>query len=115
MLKKAIGESSGGGSDVQASFALRRDLKVLERGFQLETAATHVPFGTLDLDPGVPQNLQSRLFRSMSIHRHSPGHDRPLSLLPRCAKTSGGQELVDTGFAKHVPIVEKPVHLENPV
>ena len=50
MLKKAIGESSGGGSDVQAAFALRRDLKVLECRFQLEPAATHVPFGTSDLD-----------------------------------------------------------------
>ena len=70
ILQQAIGEAAGGAADVEADFAVWRDLKILQRALQFQAAAADVGKRVADyFDARVSGNLCAGLLHFLAVHQ----------------------------------------------
>ena len=74
-LEQAVGEAAGGGPHVEAGEAVGIDAEVVERPFELESAAAHEAGRPVEVDPGVGRDERPRLVDPLAADAHPPGHD----------------------------------------
>jgi hypothetical protein len=97
-LEQAVGEATGGGSDVDADPAVRIDLEGIERALELEAAAADVALFFFDLERGVFGELGGGLVDDAVAAADFSGEDESLGLLAGVAEATGDEKCVDTVF-----------------
>ena len=74
-LEQAVGEAAGGGPHVEADEAGGIDAEVVERTFELESAAAHEAGRPVEVDLSVGGDERSRLVDALAADAHPAGHD----------------------------------------
>ncbi len=97
-LEQAVGEATGGGSDVDADPAGGVDVEGIKRAFKLESAAADVALFFFDLERGVFEELGGGLVDDAVTAADFSGENEALGLLAGVAEASGDEERVDTVF-----------------
>lgn len=103
-LKQAVGESSGGGTNVETNFVARIKGEAIQSGLQLETAATDITFGLPELNRGIPADFAAGFASWLPGDFHFPGHDEALGLLAGIGQTTFDQKLIKPDFFRVVGV-----------
>ena len=82
-LQQAIGESAGGGANVQADFSSHGNSEMIERGFQLQPAAADITRLLEQLDFRASVDVRARLVGLLAIDQHLPGQNQRAGFLAR--------------------------------
>jgi len=107
LLKKAVGKSTRGRSDIDANPIRDRELKILQGALQLISSAGHIFWSRIDHNLQVFGNRLSRFFKPSIGGEHFAHPDHDLGLVSGFRKTPFDQEFVKTylGWRLHTHIV----------
>ena len=97
-LEQNVGESAGGGADIEAGPAGDIDGEVAERAGQLEAAAAHVGRAREDLDATVIGDGLAGLGGFLPVDEHLAGHDQGLGFLAGFGEPAFHNEPVQPGL-----------------
>jgi site-specific DNA recombinase len=98
VLEQAVREAAGGGADIEAGPALRRDAEGGEGALHLQAAATDVFRFLLDLQWGILRKLGARLVHEPVAGADLAGQDQALGLLAGLAESAGDEEGIGSLF-----------------
>jgi len=97
-LEQNVGESAGGGADIEADPAGDIDGEVGERASQFEAAAADVGRAREDLDAAVVGDGLAGLGGFLAVEEHLAGHDEGLGFFAGFSEAACQDEPVETGF-----------------
>src|SRR2546426_12553496 len=86
VLKKAIGESARGRTQIDCYCAASVDIEMAKRMLEFVSSAADVFFRHIERELVGGGNGVARLTRGLRIDPHLPGHNRPLGLLAAIAQ-----------------------------
>lgn len=98
VLEQAVGESSSGGTDIDADFVFDSDLKGGEGVFEFEAAASDVFFGLAETDGSVAAEFASRLSGGLSGDFDFTRHDEALGFFAGFREAELADQLVEPDF-----------------
>ena len=99
VLQEAIGETAGGGADVEASFAGDVDLPMLKTFFELESAAAYVlKILAEESNVGVGIDAGAGLFDFLTLDQNLSGKDQRLRSLTRSGETAFEKQFIQPSF-----------------
>ena len=93
-LQQAIGEAAGGGADVEADLARDIDREMIERGFQLESAAADVARLREQFDLARRVDVRAGLVGLLPVDQHLAGQDQRLRFLARFGEAALDHEQI---------------------
>jgi len=94
-LEKAVSESSGRRSNIEADPAVNWDLPAIQGAFELQPPSPYVLFALFDFHFGIFFQLTPRLIGFLAVDKDLTSHDGPLGLLPRRKKPSLNEQLIE--------------------
>jgi hypothetical protein len=99
VLEHAVGESAGGGADVEAETVAEVDAPMGESGFKLESAAADVTeVGAEEADGSIGGDGGARLVLLLLADENAAGQDESLGALASGDEAALHQQLVETDF-----------------
>ena len=94
MLEEAIGEASGGGSEVDGDKTLDVELEMAERVFEFDAAAADVTFGGEEIDLILRSGGSAGFVGDLMIELDEAGEDEAAGLFATGAEAAGDEGLV---------------------
>lgn len=99
VLEHAVGEASGGRTDIKTIPVAQLDLPVEQRGFELQAASAHVAeIITQQADSGGFGNAVAGLLNLLLIHENAAGKDQRVCTLAAGDKSALEKQFVQTEF-----------------